>query len=123
MEVSGQLHIPVGLPAGEWRRYSLDIRLDGPQERSGSRGEEKNFLLPGNCARADRNVLTAVKWVLRKQKCGWEGGLDPSGELLCRRQWSLMFHKTGEYLTRTATVLLTYLLTYLLRAVQSFLTS
>jgi hypothetical protein len=36
MEVSGQLN-----PRGKSQRYPLDKRLDGPQNRSGRRGEEK----------------------------------------------------------------------------------
>jgi hypothetical protein len=46
MEVSGQLHAPAALPQGKSPRYPLDRRLDGPQNRSGRGGEEKNSQLP-----------------------------------------------------------------------------
>jgi hypothetical protein len=49
MEVSGQLHAPAALPPGKkspW--YPLDMKLCGPQSRSGRGGEEKNSQpLPG----------------------------------------------------------------------------
>jgi hypothetical protein len=46
MEVSGQLHAPAALPPRKKPRYSLDMRLDGPQSRSGRGGEEKNSQPP-----------------------------------------------------------------------------
>jgi hypothetical protein len=46
MEVSGQLHAPAALPPREW--HLLDMRLGGPQSRSGRCSEEKNsHPLPG----------------------------------------------------------------------------
>jgi hypothetical protein len=43
LEVSGQFH-----PRGKSPWYPLDMRLDGPQTRSGRGGEEKKSLpLPG----------------------------------------------------------------------------
>jgi hypothetical protein len=42
MEVSGQLHAPAVLLKGKSPRYPLDRRLDGPQNRSGHGGENKN---------------------------------------------------------------------------------
>jgi hypothetical protein len=39
MEVSGQLHVPAALSP-------LNRRLGGPQSRSESGGEEKNYQLP-----------------------------------------------------------------------------
>jgi hypothetical protein len=41
MEVSGQIHATTALPPGTEPRHPLDKRLDGPQSRSGRRGEEK----------------------------------------------------------------------------------
>jgi hypothetical protein len=42
MEVSGQFHAPAALPPRkEASPYPLDKRLDGAQNRSGLRGEEK----------------------------------------------------------------------------------
>jgi hypothetical protein len=43
MEVSGQLHTPAALPPGIQPPYSLDMRLGGPQIRSGLDEEEKNL--------------------------------------------------------------------------------
>jgi hypothetical protein len=46
--MSGQLHAPAILPPEKDPRYQLDMRLGGPQSRSGHGGEEKNFQpLPG----------------------------------------------------------------------------
>jgi hypothetical protein len=48
--MSGQLHAPaaVDLPVGNRPRYPLNRKLSEPQNRSGSREEEKSFLpLPG----------------------------------------------------------------------------
>jgi hypothetical protein len=42
MDVSGKLHTTDALPRGENHRYPLDMRLDEPQTRSESYGEEKN---------------------------------------------------------------------------------
>jgi len=42
MEVGGQLHNPAPLPLWKSPQYPLDLRLDGPQSRSGCSGEEKN---------------------------------------------------------------------------------
>jgi hypothetical protein len=42
MEVSGQLHAPADLPPGKCPCNPLDMRLGGPQSRSGRGGEEKN---------------------------------------------------------------------------------
>jgi hypothetical protein len=39
MEVSGQLHASAALPPG---KETMDRRLGGPQNRSGSGSEEKN---------------------------------------------------------------------------------
>jgi hypothetical protein len=39
--VSGQLHAPAALPTGKKPPYPLDRTLDGPQSRSGRRGEKK----------------------------------------------------------------------------------
>jgi hypothetical protein len=48
MEVSGHLHAPATLPQGKNPWYPSDRKLDGPQSRSGCRGEEKNSQpLPG----------------------------------------------------------------------------
>jgi hypothetical protein len=41
LEVSGQLHAPAALPRGRNPQYPLDLRLGGPQSRSGRYGEEK----------------------------------------------------------------------------------
>jgi hypothetical protein len=42
LEVSGQLYAtPATLPRGKSPRYLLERRLDGPQSRSGRRGEVK----------------------------------------------------------------------------------
>jgi hypothetical protein len=35
MEVSGQLRAPAAYPRGKGPQYPLDMRLDGPQSRSG----------------------------------------------------------------------------------------
>jgi hypothetical protein len=45
--VSGQLHAPAALTPGKETLYPLDRRLGEPQNRSGRRGEEKIFTLPG----------------------------------------------------------------------------
>jgi hypothetical protein len=42
MEVSGQLHAPAALLPRKSPWYPLDMRLGGPQSRSGRGGEEKN---------------------------------------------------------------------------------
>jgi hypothetical protein len=42
MEVSGQFHALAALPQGNSLWYPLDMRLGGPQSRSGKGGEEKN---------------------------------------------------------------------------------
>jgi hypothetical protein len=44
MEMSGQFYAPTTLPPrqGKSLRYPLDMRLGGPQSRSGGGGEEKN---------------------------------------------------------------------------------
>jgi hypothetical protein len=39
--MSGQLHATAALPPGKELRYPFDTRFDGPQSRSGRRGEEK----------------------------------------------------------------------------------
>jgi hypothetical protein len=43
MEVSGQLNAPLALSPGKCSRYPLDMRLDGPQSRSGRASEEKKI--------------------------------------------------------------------------------
>jgi hypothetical protein len=49
MEVSGQLDASAALPAGEiGPRYPLDMRLGGPQSRSGRYGGNKNLAPAGN---------------------------------------------------------------------------
>jgi hypothetical protein len=65
MEVSGQLHAPTALTTGKSPRYSLDMRLDGPQNRSGRGEEEKKSLLspcqesnPGR--RPTRSLVTTL---------------------------------------------------------------
>jgi hypothetical protein len=48
MEVSGQLQAPAALLPWENRpRYPLDMRLGGPQSRSGRCGVEKNVAPAG----------------------------------------------------------------------------
>jgi hypothetical protein len=42
MEVSGQLHAPAALPPAKEPLVPLDMRLGGPQSRSGRGDEEKN---------------------------------------------------------------------------------
>jgi hypothetical protein len=42
MEVSGQLRTPAASPPGKEQLVPLDMKLDGPQSRSGHSGEEKN---------------------------------------------------------------------------------
>jgi hypothetical protein len=44
MEVSSQLHSPTALPLGGSARYPFYRRLDGPRNRSGRCGGEKNLL-------------------------------------------------------------------------------
>jgi hypothetical protein len=56
MEVSGQFQTPTALPLEKESLYWLDLRLDGPQSRYGSGGEEKTLcpcqdLKPGGPAR------------------------------------------------------------------------
>jgi hypothetical protein len=43
MEVSGQLHVPATLFREKSPQYPLNMRLGGPQSRSGRGGEEKNL--------------------------------------------------------------------------------
>jgi hypothetical protein len=47
MEVSGQFDAPDALHQGKSVRYTLDMRLGGPQSRYERCGEEKNLALPG----------------------------------------------------------------------------
>jgi hypothetical protein len=47
MELSGKLHAPAALPPRKSPRYLLDMKLGGPQSRSGRCGGEKNLALPG----------------------------------------------------------------------------
>jgi hypothetical protein len=47
MEVCDQLHAPVALPPRKEPLYPLDMRLGGPQSRSGRCGEEKDLSLSG----------------------------------------------------------------------------
>jgi hypothetical protein len=47
LEVSDQFHASAALPPEKDPRYSLNSGLDGPQNRAGRRGEEKNLDLPG----------------------------------------------------------------------------
>jgi hypothetical protein len=46
MEVSDQLHVPAALHPRKEPWYPLDMRLGGPQSRSGRGGEEKNYQPP-----------------------------------------------------------------------------
>jgi hypothetical protein len=48
MEVSGQFHASAALSPGKKPLFTLDRKLDGPQNQSGRGGEEKNSQpLPG----------------------------------------------------------------------------
>jgi hypothetical protein len=44
MEMSDQLHAPAAYNAGKEPQYPLDRRLGGPQNQSGSCGEDENLL-------------------------------------------------------------------------------
>jgi hypothetical protein len=46
MEVSGQRHAPDALPLGKEPLVTMEIRLGGPQSRSGRGDEEKNSQPP-----------------------------------------------------------------------------
>jgi hypothetical protein len=47
MKMNGYLLIPAVLPPGERSRYPLDMRLGGPQSRSGRCREEENLTSAG----------------------------------------------------------------------------
>jgi hypothetical protein len=50
---------------GKWPRYPLDRRLDGPQNRPGRCGEEKNLALPKNQTRVLQPVaLRYTEWTI-----------------------------------------------------------
>jgi hypothetical protein len=57
--MNDQLHALAALLRGKCRRYPLDKRLSGPQNRSGRRGEEKN-LCPYLDSNSDLSVAQAV---------------------------------------------------------------
>jgi hypothetical protein len=57
MEISGEHHVPATLLPGKSLRYPLDMRLGGPQSRSGRYGGEKKSLAPtGNRTPAVQSV-------------------------------------------------------------------
>jgi hypothetical protein len=74
MEVSGQLHTPATLSAGP--RYPDDMRLDGPQSRSGHCGQKTNILLLsevfysvyGICIGSPRRPEHFLSWRVHKAK-------------------------------------------------------
>jgi hypothetical protein len=56
-------------PQGNGHRYSLKEGLDGPQNRRGTFGEEKNFcpfreINPGGPGRSLVTILTELSWFL-----------------------------------------------------------
>jgi hypothetical protein len=65
MEVSGKLHTPAALPL-----YSMDMRLDGTQNRSERRGEEKILPLPLQMPDSNTNFFLGPSWGLTPRQAG-----------------------------------------------------
>jgi hypothetical protein len=65
MGLNGQRHAPAALyPQGKDPRYPLDRRLDGPQNWSGQRLQEKSFAYNGNQTPIVQSVIRHyIDWV------------------------------------------------------------
>jgi hypothetical protein len=60
LEVSGQLRAPAALSPGKSKRYPLDRKLDGPQSRSGRRGEKKYLAPPPGDSNSEPSAVHPV---------------------------------------------------------------
>jgi hypothetical protein len=71
IEVSGQLHVPAALPQGKSPCYQLDMRLGGPQSRSG-RGGEKNNPQPLPDSKPGSPIIQSVDFGARGDGIWWK---------------------------------------------------
>jgi hypothetical protein len=74
-------------PQGKNPWYPLDMRLGGPQSRSGRGGEEKNSQPPPGIEPSNRDRPDCSPALYRLSYHGSSGDMFPSKAFVCRMRW------------------------------------